>query len=216
MLRTVLLMILLALLAAGCGQVRSQAPVGPYPAKIDPKVYEGMWLSTYSGISVSVVVTDEKQGRLKAAWLETEDDISRVQQAEIEMRSSTPGGPAEFLSIRFDPELDGYKGKAPWLLAGIVTNEQNHFAKILVADAGEFATPVESGKLPGMVERHGESTDVYLDELDEAKLGVAFGSDADFDGLFFSGVNYDFKRVSDNPSGSLLVPDAATKWLLKK
>jgi len=39
--RRLLLMLLVALLGAGCGQVRSLAPVGPYAAKIDPNVYQG-------------------------------------------------------------------------------------------------------------------------------------------------------------------------------
>jgi hypothetical protein len=200
--KAILLCLLLAL--AACGQVRSPMPVGPYPAKVDAAKVEGMWLSTYGGVSVSVVATDAGQGRFTATWLEPGDKgDDHVQRAELAFRSEDAGGPARYLSIRLAPDYDSLDGAQPWMPVAFEIDPKAQFARILVPNVDRFKEAVASGALPGTL---GEQS-VSLGALERDHREVMFGTTPVFLPLFHHDlVYYDFKRVSEAPGRSLLYP----------
>jgi len=200
--KAVLFCLVLAL--AGCGQVRSPTPVGPYPAKVDPSQVEGMWLSTYGGVSVSVVAADAGQGRFTATWLEPGDkNEGQVQRAELAFRSGEEGGTARYLSIRLLPDYESLDGAQPWMPVAFEVDSRAQFARILIPDADRFKDAVATGSLPGTVSEHS----ITLGALDRDALQLMFGASPVFLPLFHHELlYYDFKRVSEAPARSLLYP----------
>lgn len=201
--KRVLLCLLLFTLAA-CGQVRSPVPVGAFPANVDRGQVEGMWLSTYGGVSVSVVATDAARGRFTATWLEPGDKgAARVQRAELAFRSEEDTGPARYLSIRLAPDYDSLDDAQPWVPLAFEIDPRAQFARILLPDVDKFREAVVSGALPGTV---GEQS-ISLGPLSRKHLEVMFGTAPVFLPLFHHDlVYYDFKRVSQAPARSLLYP----------
>jgi len=200
--KAILLCLVLAL--AACAQVRSPTPIGPYPAKVDPTQVEGMWLSTYGGVSVSVEATDAMHGRFRATWLEPGDKgKGHVQRAELAFRSDEDGGPGRYLSIRLAPDYDSLDGAQPWMPVAFEIDPKAQFARILVPDVDKFKEAVASGALPGTL---GEQS-ISLGPLQRNHLEVMFGTAPVFLPLFHHDVvYYDFKRVSESPARSLLYP----------
>src|SRR5579859_743234 len=200
--RILLCVFLLAL--AACGQVRSPGPVGPYPAKVDSRQLEGMWLSTYGGISVSVVATDAERGRFAATWLEPDKKgADHIQRVELAFRSSEEGGTPEYLSLRLAPDYDSLEDAQGWMPVAFEFDPKAQFARFLIPDVDKFKEAVSAGVLAGTV---GEQN-ISLGPLDPDQLKQMFSTYPVFLPLFHHDFPfYDFKRVSETPRRSLLYP----------
>lgn len=157
--RTGLVSVFGCLVLWGCDSVRSVAPVGEGPAKIEAADWEGNWLGSDDTL-LSIRVADAEKGVLRLAWVEFDGQSNpSLHTMGVELRES---GQWLFANTRDDPD-DG-KRLDTWLWARI--KKSNGQLTIWVPDAANFAPLVRQKLIPGRV----VDRDVILDPLTQEHI----------------------------------------------
>jgi hypothetical protein len=94
-----LLIVVLALLLAGCDAVFAPAPLGESTLSLNPGEWQGSWLA--SDMVVTTTVLDKDKGLLQAAWIERGAEGATLEVVEGYMRIS---GDMIFANVRDDNE----------------------------------------------------------------------------------------------------------------
>lgn len=162
-----LLALMLTLPLSGCNVVLlvlSKKPLGDKPLKVDPKNWQGNWV-TNEGF-VSIRVTDGATGSLQLTW--TAEDPNSKPQLKTVSAQLRQSGDWTFLNIKGDQvDDDGKEGDDP---------KKDYFVWARVKRDGEFFIAwapekkafeelVKNGVLPGEIKDNA----VILDSLDPEK-----------------------------------------------
>jgi len=161
MLRAVSFLALIMVVAVcGCMKVASVTPVGEHPKKIWHDDWDGTWLNKEQPVKIRVA--DEQNGVLQVAWVEEKGERLVLESYQIEMWEA---GEWTFGNFKTQESTASY-------LWGLVKKDQRQII-IWTPDQAYFRKLVETGVLPGNVEKGG---DVVLKKLTPEHLQTMMSS----------------------------------------
>jgi hypothetical protein len=158
--------ILLAAAVCGCAAVASVEPLGERPQKLSQDDWDGAWI--HKDQPITIKVTDSQKGLLQVAWAEEKGGRFVLESYQVELREAgdwTVGN------------VKAKEGPAPYYW-GLVKNDQGQLI-ICTPDPEQFTKLVQTGVLPGKVEKGG---DVVLEKLTPEHLKVIMSGER---GVFF-------------------------------
>jgi hypothetical protein len=142
----------------GCATVSSVEPLGQHPKAMTAQDWEGTWIHKEGSISIKVL--DKDRGRLQVAWAEEKQGRFELESYTVEMLQA-----------------------GEWLF-GNVKDKGRYYWALVRKDGGEiimwppavarFRTLVETGVLPGKVDKDG---DVLLAKLAPEHLALILSGD---------------------------------------
>lgn len=92
--KTILLLIVSALLVAGCAVVTSENIIGDTPVQLSPEAWDGTWKNEDTALQLKVL--DAEKGLLKIAWFEDKDGELKPESLTVQIRK---GEQWEYLTL---------------------------------------------------------------------------------------------------------------------
>ena len=155
MLRTGSFLALIIVVAVcGCMKVASVTPVGEHPKEIFHADWDGTWINKEQPVKIRVA--DQQKGVLQVAWVEEKGGRLVMESYQIEVWEA-----GEWTFGNFKTQ----ESPAPYLW-GLVKIDQGQII-IWPPDPAHFKNLVQTGVLPGNVEKDG---DVVLKKLTSAQI----------------------------------------------
>ncbi|PKN24583.1 MAG: hypothetical protein CVU64_21800 [Deltaproteobacteria bacterium HGW-Deltaproteobacteria-21] len=159
---TILLTLVLAALAvSGCAAVSSIEPVGERPKELIVDQWDGTWIHRNEAVTIKVL--DMQKGLLRVAWVEEQNGIFKLESRDVELRES---GEWIFGNVVEKQEPASYY----W---GLVQKDEGQIA-VWLPDPAQFAKLVQTGSLPGKVEKENK---VILEKLAPEQLKELLSGD---------------------------------------
>ena len=148
--------VMVVAVVCGCATVASVEPVGELPKEIFHADWDGAWI--HKEQPVKIRVTDQQKGMLQVAWVEEKGGHFVLESYQIEMREA---GEWTFGNFKTKESPDPY-------LWALIRNDQGQII-IWTPDPAHFRKLVQTGVLPGKVEKGG---DVVLEKLTSEHLKI--------------------------------------------
>jgi hypothetical protein len=165
------ILVSLSLLLGGC-YVDADTPVGDQVMAIDPKEWEGSWLSIGRGDTFRVKVVDAANGVLRATSISEWLGKTKLETTDLYLRRSASFGDYWLLSGK-ESDSDGNTTKPVYVWLGIAGAGRNTCV-FWVPRGAVFRALVQSGVLPGK----GSDPRVHLRQLTAEHLKMISEEDS--------------------------------------